>query len=58
MTPDDKKTEYMLRMEEVAEGLGIKDPIHIGINVMLTSCTRWESIMVLVQVVTCLTPAC
>jgi hypothetical protein len=50
MTEDGQKTEYTLRMEVVAANLGLKDSIHIGINVMLTSCTRWDSIMVLVQV--------
>lgn len=53
LNPDGSKSDYVKRMEERAEALSIKDPIHIGINVMLTNCTRWESIMVIVQVCFC-----
>ncbi len=40
----------VIEMQGRAEATGVKDPLHIGINVMLTSCQRWESVMVIVQV--------
>lgn len=50
LNPDGSPGPPVLEMQQRAEATGVKDPLHIGINVMLTNCQRWESIMVIVQV--------
>lgn len=50
LTPDGKPAKCVSDMEARAKAQGVKDPVHIGVNVLLTNCTRWDSILVLVQV--------